>query len=100
MPKLEDGADLHKLTQVNKICAKTCTPNCYALQYLEQYYCCSSSFVVLVAHWNCVTAIYPFANVAIVGTIVNGICIFAEQMHGQSYVGWHKSSRIGFHTAI
>ena len=32
MPKLEDGVDVHKLTQVNKICAKTCTPNCYALQ--------------------------------------------------------------------
>ena len=29
--KLEDGVDVHKLTQVNKICAKTCTPNCYAL---------------------------------------------------------------------
>ena len=33
MPKLEDGVDVHKLTQVNKICAKTCTPNCYALNY-------------------------------------------------------------------
>ena len=31
MSKLEDGVDVHKLTQVNKICAKTCTPNCYAL---------------------------------------------------------------------
>ena len=72
----------------------------FSRQYLERYYCCSSSFVVLVAHWNCVTAIYPFANVAIVGTIVNGICIFAEQMHGQCYVGWHKSSRNGFPTAI
>ena len=34
MSKLEDGVDVHKLTQVNKICAKTCTPNCYALQIL------------------------------------------------------------------
>ena len=31
MSKLEDGVDVHRLTQVNKICAKTCTPNCYAL---------------------------------------------------------------------
>ena len=53
-------------------------------------YQCSFPFV---EHWNCLTAIYPFANVAIVGAIVNDICIFGK-MHWQSHaVGWHKSGK-------